>query len=278
MIDELVDRARGLMARHGGCIAAGAAVGGPIDVERGVVLGPPNLPGWDDVPLAERLRDALGLPVAIQHDAAACALAEYRWGRGGPAARLIYLTCGTGFGAGILIDGRPYYGVRGRAPELGHVRYREDGPEAFGKRGCFEAYAAGSSLARLAAWRFPERWGSGAPAPPELAGLAERGDPEAAEILRLNAAAVGHACALLIDLYAPARVLLGSLSRYLPRAWLEAVRAACAGEALAAPLADCRIEPASLGDRLQDLAALATALEQEEENGGRLWRPKPNSS
>ena len=103
------------------------------------------------------IRDRWHLPARIEHDAAACCLAEYHWGLGIGRSRLVYLTCGTGFGAGIVIDGKPYYGAGGRTVEIGHARFRDDGPEAFGKIGCVEAYRAGASLGKLAAWKFPGR-------------------------------------------------------------------------------------------------------------------------
>ncbi len=128
----------------------GVAIGGPMDARRGVVLSPPHLPGMHGFPLAERLRADLAAPVAVHHDAAACALAEWRWGSEAGADGLAYLTCGTGFGAGIVLGGQARYGTRGFSPELGHVRYRADGPDVFGKPGCFESYGAASALPALA--------------------------------------------------------------------------------------------------------------------------------
>lgn len=259
MIDELVRQARQLLQQGGPVQAVGVAIGGPLDGNRGVILSPPNLPGWDRVPLADELERALDLPVRVEHDAAACALAEHLWGAGRGVERLAYLTCGTGFGVGIVIDGRPYYGVNGSPPEIGHVAYRDDGPEAFGKRGCFEAFASAASLTRLAAWRFPRRWSQQPPAPQEIAQLARQGDADALGVIDLNAVAVGDAAALLGDLLALRLILIGSLARYLGEAWIDRVRQRLEQQIGPWLAGACEVRAASLGDALQDCSALAAA-------------------
>ena len=270
MIADMVDHAKALLREHA-ADAVGVAIGGPLDASRGMILGPPNRPGWDRVPLGERLAAALALPVVVEHDASACALAEQRWGM--PAARrLIYLTCGTGFGMGFVVDGAIYRGAAGQPSDIGHIRYRADGPLAYGKRGSLEAFAAGGALARLAGWRFPGRWSAQVPAGQELARLAAAGDPDAREVVRLNAQAVGHACAVLLDILYPDRISLGSLALYLGEPWLQEVRAAAAAEAMPAAAAGCAIGPAILGGRVQDLAPIAAAIQTP---GARPGGPAP---
>jgi glucokinase len=258
MIGEMIAHARALLAQHQAS-AVGVSIGGPLDAERGIILSPPNLPGWDRVFLGERLGAALGLPVVVEHDASAAALAEQRWGVPG-ARRLVYLTCGTGFGMGLVVDGRIYRGADGQPSDIGHIRYRDDGPVAYGKRGSLEAYAAGGALPRLAAWLFPVRWSAHPPAGPELARLAAAGDRDAAQVLRLNAQAVGHACALLLDVLYPDRISLGGLAHYLDKTWLREVHAACAAEAMAGKASARVIAPAALGNAVQDLAPVAAAI------------------
>jgi len=257
MIDDLCSQAARLIAAHPQIVAVGASIGGPLDAERGIILSPPNLPGWDNVPLRDALHERLRLPIRIEHDAAACCLAEFRWGRGIGKSRLIYLTCGTGFGAGIVFDGEIYRGAAGRSFEIGHARFREDGPEAFGKIGSVEAFCAGASLGKLAVWNFPERWDT-APTSEELTNLWHAGDPDAAEIIQINARAVGEVCANLGDLLRPNAILLGSLATHLGPKWVEIVRSRFRAEALP-DTAQCPIEPAGLGARLQDCSALVVA-------------------
>jgi len=237
-------------------VAVGVAVGGPCDAHRGVVISAPHLP-FRDFPLAARLSAECGLPVRLHHDAAACALAEWRWGPDAGSAGLAYLTCGTGFGVGLVLDGKPRYGSSGHSPEIGHVRYRDDGPDIFEKPGCFEGFSSATALALLAKERDPSDLGR--LLPKEIAERALRGDPLASEIVRENQHAVGAACALLADLLVLDVIVLGSLARYLGMAWIAGVQQAFAREALPANVAHCRIR-GSIAD-VQDLSGLAAAID-----------------
>ena len=259
MIDELCRQADILHRTHGNAAAVGVAIGGPLNAADGIVLSPPNLPGWDDIPLKRILEERFHLPVAVEHDAAACALAEYRWGLDAKPRRLVYLTCATGFGSGLVFDGVPYYGVFGRSPEIGHVLLDENGPEAFGLRGSAEAFCSARSMGRLAAWKNPARWPS-PPTPRHVQDLAEAGDAEARWVIDTNARMTGRVCALLADLLHPDHIALGSLARYLGTPWVEAVRRECTRLALPEAARHCRIEGARLGRRLQDLSTLAAAV------------------
>ncbi len=239
-----------------GAAAIGVAIGGPMDARSGTVIAPPHLPGMHGFPLAARLRAAAGKPVRVHHDAAACALAEVRWGADAGVAGLAYLTCGTGFGAGLVVDGRARYGSRGYSPELGHVRYRDDGPDVFGKPGSFESYGAASALPKLARRIDP---GFDATTGADVAHRAARGDPVAQRALDENAAAVGAACALLADLLVLDVIVLGSLAAYLGEPWIAHVRATFEREALPHHATACTLRAPSLPN-LQDLSGLAAAL------------------
>jgi glucokinase len=236
--------------------AIGVAIGGPMDARSGTVISPPHLPGMHGFPLGERLREACVRPIIVHHDAAACALAEVRWGADRGVDGLAYLTCGTGFGAGIVIDGRARYGSRGFSSEIGHVRYRDDGPDVFGKPGSFESYGAASALPKIARLYDPAYdAASGA----EVAERAAAGDPVARRAIDDNAEAVGAACALLADLLVLDVIVLGSLATYLGEAWIERVRETFAREALPHHAASCTIRAPSLAN-VQDLSGLAAAL------------------
>ena len=254
MLDDAVRHAADVVRRNGVEVeAAGVAVGGPLDARGGIVLGPPNLPGWDRVPLRDLLENRLSLPVRVEHDAAACALAEVLWGTAKGAAVAAYLTCGTGFGLGLVIDGKPFYGGGGHSPEIGHVRLKDDGPVAFGKPGSVEAFCAGASLPKLAAWRFPERWGDAPPDGPALAALSEAGDGDARAVIDGWADAVGRVAAAVGDTFFPDVILLGSLARRLSPGVFDSLRDAFAAEALPAAADRCRLELAGLGDRFAGL-------------------------
>ncbi len=155
-----------------------------------------------------------------------------------------------------MIGGRAIYGANGASSELGHVRYRDDGPDVFGKPGSFESYGSGSVLPALARRHdasFDATTGA------EVAERAARGDPVAQAAIEDNARAVGAACALLADLLVLDVIVLGSLATYLGEPWIERVRATFAREALPDRVASCTLRPRSLED-LQDLSGLAAAL------------------
>ena len=239
-----------------GAQSIGVAIGGPMDAETGTVIAPPHLPGMHGFPLAARLRAAFAGTVTVHHDAAACALAEHRWGANQGANGLAYLTCGTGFGAGLVIDGRARYGSRGYSPEIGHVRYRDDGPDVFGKPGSFESFGATGALPKIARLFDPS---FGAASGAEVGARAAAGDPVARRAIDANADAVGAACALLADLLVLDVIVLGSLAAYLGEPWIERVRATFAREALPHHAAACTLRAPSLTN-LQDLSGLAAAL------------------
>jgi len=257
LYDEIATTARAL--RTPKTRAIGVAIGGPLDARRGIVIKTPHLP-FVDFPLRERLAQDCGVAVGVHHDAAACVLAEWRWGPDAGAGGLAYLTCGTGFGVGLILEGRVRYGSTGHSPELGHVRYRDDGPDIFGKPGCFEGFGSATALGLLARTHNPERF-TGV-TPQEIAALARKGDPEAARIVAANQEAVGAACALLADLLVLDAIVLGSLAHYLGEPWIANVRGTFEREALPANAAHCRLR-APMHD-VQDLSGLAAAIDTEE--------------
>ena len=259
MLDDLLSHAAAILQQHDDVGACGVTVGGPLDSYKGIVKEPPNLPGWDNIPLTEIVESKLGLPVRVEHDATACALAEARWGEGKAAKRLAYFTCGTGFGAGFVFDGGPYYGAEGYPSDIGHIRLREDGPVAYGKTGTVEAFCAASALGRIAAWKFPDRW----PEPPDseqVATLAAGGDAQARSVIEINASAVGEACALVGDLLHTDLIVLGSLAQYLGGEWLELVKLHFDRHSHPITRGHCNVVASSLGRSVQEYGALAAAL------------------
>jgi glucokinase len=156
MLADFLVHAKAMIAAHKGVAMVGVSVGGPLNTLTGEVLSPPHLPGWDHVPLAAILQRKLGLPVVVEHDAAACLEAEWLWGAAAGTTHAAYLTCGTGCGCGVLIDGRILRGPHGQSPEIGHVRLADEGPELFGKSGCVESFCGGQGIGLSASWMFPK--------------------------------------------------------------------------------------------------------------------------
>ena len=134
----------------------GVSCGGPLDSTEGIIQSPPNLPGWDDVPIVQYLMDAFNVPVHVQNDANACALAEAKYGAGRGARNVVFMTFGTGLGAGLVLDGKLYSGTNDNAGEIGHIRLAPRGPKGYNKDGSAEGFCSGAGIARLAGIRARE--------------------------------------------------------------------------------------------------------------------------
>lgn len=238
-------------------VVFGISCGGPLDAARGVILCPPNLPGWVDLPVCRAFTDIFGGRAFLMNDANASALAEWHFGAGKGCRHMVFLTAGTGMGAGLILNGRLYEGATGDAGEVGHLRLRPDGPLGFGKHGSFEGFCSGGGIARLA---LAMGWPQPAVTLKDLAEAAGAGDALALKILDTAGERLGEALALLIDTLNPERIVLGG---YFPRCsalLLPAMNRALAAEALPGPLAACRILPAVLGETIGSNAAVAVAL------------------
>jgi len=124
---------------------------GPLDPHTGLIINPPNLPCWRNFPLAQEVSRVYGVPVRVDNDANAAALAECLWGAGRGYRNVFFTILGTGVGTGILIDGKIHYGRTGAAGEGGHVTIDHKGPRCgCGKYGCIEALIAGPAIAKRA--------------------------------------------------------------------------------------------------------------------------------
>lgn len=240
--------------------AISVSIGGPLNIEKGIILSPPNLPGWVDIPLKEMLQDRFSLPVHIEHDGNAGALAEWYFGAAQGAQNVIFLTMGTGFGGGLILNGRLYRGTSSLAGEVGHIRLASRGPVAFGKTGSWEAFCAGSGIARLAAYRFPKRWKKDQITTRELAKLASQGDQDALSVFELSGRFLGKGLAILMDVLNPEIIVIGSLAFRLGDLVLAPARNVLKREALPGAQAVCKIVPAKLGEKLGDVASLCAAI------------------
>ena len=180
--------------------AIGVSCGGPLDSKTGVILGPPNLPGWDCVPVTEHLTERFHLPAYLENDANACAVAEWRFGAGKGCENLIFLTFGTGLGAGLILDGKLYRGACGMAGEVGHVRLFPEGHIGYGKAGSYEGYCSGGGIAQ---------YGLGSAR--ELADKARAGDPRALAVWEQTGGNLGRLLAILMDILNPDVIVIGSI-------------------------------------------------------------------
>ena len=271
MISRLIRLADGIL--DGAPDAIGISSGGPLDSGRGVIMSPPNLPGWDDVHIVDMIEERYGVRPRLVNDANACAVAEWKFGAGRGSTNMVFLTFGTGLGAGLILDGRLYEGANGNAGEVGHVRLEEDGPIGFGKRGSFEGFCSGGGISRLA-WRMALE-GARRGAPPAyyeegmtqddvsartVAKAALEGDATALEVYRISGEQLGRGLSILIDILNPELIVIGSVFARSRELFLESMESALKREALSCALDVCKIVPAELGDKVGDYAAVAAAL------------------
>lgn len=243
---------------RGACVVS-VSIGGPLEIEAGIVRDPPNLPGWVAVPLKDILAQRTGRPVYIEHDGNAGALAEWYFGAARGARNVIFLTMGTGFGGGLILNGELYRGTTDLAGEVGHVRIAADGPVAFGKAGSWEGLCGGAGIARLAAQRCPQKWGPATTAR-AVAAAAHAGDADALAVLDEVGRHLGRGLAILLDVLNPEVIVIGSLAVRLGDLVLKPAREEMQREALPGAFAACRVVPAALGERLGDVAALCAAI------------------
>jgi glucokinase len=268
------------LARDAGreIVALSVSVGGPLRIQQGVLHNPPHLPGWHNVALKPRLAQAFPtLPVYIEHDGNAGALAEFHFGAATVRAgirHLIFLTFGTGLGAGFIIDGRIVHGACDTAGEIGHWRLSPEGPEGYGKRGSWEGFASGAGLVQLAGRMYPRRWQPHT-AIRELVDAMLSDDPDALAVAAMAGSRMGQGLALLIDALNPQLIVLGTLAVVLAERVLRTARQVVAQEALAQAAAACEIVPALLGKRIGDVAALMAAVSDERIRGLLAATPGP---
>ena len=232
----------------------GISCGGPLDSKRGVIMSPPNLPGWDDVPVVKFFEDRFHVPTAVQNDANACALAEYLYGSGRGVKNLVFMTFGTGLGAGIIVDGRLYSGSNDNAGEIGHIRLASTGPVGYNKEGSAEGFCSGAGMARLAKIRKGLDLTT-----KEIFARVRAGDPDCTEVFRESAEKLATILAFTIDILNPEVIALGGVFMRNADLFMPIVDPILDREALPLARKVCRIVPAELGENIGDYAALAVA-------------------
>jgi glucokinase len=254
-------------------VAIGISCGGPLDSKTGIIKSPPNLPGWDNVEIVSIFKDKYNVPVFLQNDANACALAEWRFGAGKGTKNMIFLTFGTGLGAGLILNGEIYAGTNDLAGEIGHIRLADDGPEAYGKKGSFEGFCSGAGISRLARILIMEKLQKGEKVSfckneksvenlttKDIALAASQGDETAIEIFELSGKYLGKGLSILIDILNPQRIVIGSVYARNPHLFEKACKEIIDQEALKPARDVCEIVPAALGDQIGDYACLSVAM------------------
>jgi glucokinase len=285
MIEVLFYTAEELLAKHAvtneKITGIGISCGGPLSSKTGLILSPPNLPGWDNIPIVKLAEKRFEKPVLLQNDANACAIAEWKYGAGKGYNNIIFLTFGTGMGAGLILDGKLYSGTNDLAGEVGHLRLAEIGPVGFGKAGSFEGFCSGGGIAQLAQMKVRQKLQMGEKVSfcdslndlPNLtaqivAEAAYEGDEVAIDIYKTCAEYLGKGLSLLIDILNPEVIILGSIYGRAKSLIEPCMREILEKEAINFSYNHCKIVPAGLLENIGDMAALTLAKESSFINKG----------
>lgn len=268
-IRALVDRA-GIPADR--VLGVGVASPGPLDREQGMVVDPPNLPHWHQVPLVRELGEAVDLPVVLDNDATAAATGE-RWvGGAAHTSDWAFLYFGTGIGCGLVLGGQVYRGARGNAGEFGHLSIDAGGPECFcGSRGCLEAAVAPRTLVaealRLSGRRRTTLRLDGDPTRvradyEQLCLAAAAGDRLAGSVLDRAAERVGVAATGLVNLLDVEGIVLGGHGlRHTGERFRAAIDQAVNGRTLARRIRHTQVALSVIGEDAGAIGAASLVLD-----------------
>lgn len=270
-LDGMFDIARVYVDKYSP-VSAGISCGSPLDPTEGVILSPPNLPGWDHVEIVRTVREKFGIPAVLCNDANACALAEWRYGAGRGTKNMVFLTFGTGMGAGLILNGEIYNGANGNAGEVGHIRLDRFGPVGYGKRGSFEGFASGGGIAQLGKTAAVERLQMGKTTAycksydeldgvtaKKIAEAANDGDETALAVYDLCAEMLGRGLSIIVDILNPERIVIGSIYQRSAHLLRDKTDEVMRRECLSMSYSAVEVVPAELADDIGDRAAIALA-------------------
>lgn len=277
MIETLFTEAESLLAEEQVMLnqikGIGISCGGPLNSRQGIIVAPPNLPGWINIPIVSLSEQRFGIKTFLQNDANACAVAEWKYGAGKGHENLIFLTFGTGMGAGLILNNQLYSGTHDLAGEIGHLRLSETGPVGFGKAGSFEGWCSGGGLAQIAQMKVREKIQIGEKVSfcasldelpfltaKKVAEAAYAGDTLAKEIYRICGSYLGRGLSLLIDILNPQLIILGSIFGRTQDLLVPYMNEIIQQEAISDSFKGCRIVPAGLKEDIGDMAALSLAV------------------
>lgn len=251
----------------------GISCGGPLDSTQGIILSPPSLQAWDKIPIVSILKDRFQVPVYLQNDANACAVAEWRFGAGKGTDNMVFLTFGTGLGAGLILNGRLYAGTNDNAGEIGHVRLTEKGPYGYFKNGSCEGYCSGGGITRLAQQMATQKRYTDAAKPlldavggiehittKDIADMAKNGDAFCIRVFRKSGEMLGKTLSILVDVLNPQKIILGGVFMRSAELMIPDMERVMKKECLSYSFQVVSVEKAGLGEKIGDYSALAVAL------------------
>jgi glucokinase len=241
-----------------------------VNTQTGIVTDAPNLPGWNDVPLARVVSEQTGRPTLLENDAAAACYGEFRFGAGQGFRHIVYVTLGTGIGGGIIIDGKLYGGASGAAGEVGHITVDAHGPPCnCGGRGCVETLASGRAIERdaaaaLEAGRAPglARLASGEITGELVHQAASEGDEDARAIIERAGYYLGLGLVALLNCFNPEALILGGGLIRMGELYLGPAKRVATELAFEQVVADATLTEAALSDSAGALGAAALVMDR----------------
>lgn len=248
----------------------GISCGGPLNSSKGVIMSPPNLPGWNNVEIKKIFEKKYNKSTYLQNDANACAIAEWKKGAGKGYNNIIFLTFGTGMGAGLILNGKLYSGIDDMAGEVGHMRLENKGPIGYGKAGSFEGFCSGGGIVKLGKFMIEKEIDSGYKGKliidlseglttQKIANRAKEGEYLAIKIIEKSAKKLAKGLSILIDLLNPEAIIIGSIFTRCENLFRSIIEEILEKEVLEISYKRCKILRSELGESIGDYGALFTA-------------------
>lgn len=271
-LNKILEIIKEYKLKYGEISNIGISCGGPLSSSKGVIICPPNLPDWKNIEIVKYFHDNLNIPVRLENDANACAIAEYLWGAGKDANNIAFLTFGTGLGAGLILDNKLYRGSSDMAGEVGHIRLNETGPIGYNKVGSFEGFCSGGGIAELCKIRMQEKSDNKSvgefiellgdkPISAEiLANAVKSGNKFAISIFEESAVYLGKGISILIDILNLDKIIIGGIYTRMEAFFKDIVLSVVKEEALKYSSDFCNIGPSFFGEEIGDYSALAVAM------------------
>lgn len=245
---------------------AGISCGGPLDSNSGVIISTPNLSeNWHGFAVVSYVKSRFGLKAKLENDANASAVAEWKFGAGKGVKNLVFMTFGTGLGAGLILDGELYSGTNGNAGEIGHVRLEPSGPIGYNKAGSAEGFCSGNGIRRLAQIRAQEK---GVCFDENITTKiifekARLGDEFYLSVVHESAEKFARVVSILIDLFNPEIIVAGGVFMRNYDLFMPILAPLVEKESLTDSYSACKILPSKIGENIGDYAALAIAVSED---------------
>lgn len=264
---SFIDKQRKVVKIYG----IGISCGGPLDSINGVIMSPPSLPLWDNIKIVDYFECKYGIKTFLQNDANACAVAEWKYGAGKNTKNMIFLTFGTGLGAGLILNSRLFSGTNDNAGEIGHIRLTNSGPVGYRKVGSCEGYCSGSGMARLAEIfskkekykdsykEFLQAIKNEKPTAENMSVCARNGNMFCKAVYKKSGEMLGKTLSILVDLLNPEKIIIGGVFMRADDLLYPSCKKIMERECLPFALKKVQVLPAGLKENIGDYAALSVA-------------------